>query len=284
MEFIRFCASDGVELTGVLCDGGKENIILHIHGWCGNFYENDFVHYLCKELPKKGISFCAINTRAHDYRCDLKIKNGDTVSSATGGGAVDDFNSSLVDIDSAIQYLKRLGYKRVIVQGHSTAVQRVLNYALKTKYPYIILLSGGDIHSEITKGNSNSAKAFAEAEKLIKKGKGKEYLKESLWGVNFTAEALINGFGANVDSDLFPIRTGVCNPKLNSYTGNVLQIIGNDDCYVKIYSNAQTAVDFFNKSFVNAKQKTILLEDTHSFEKNPKKLVAEISKWCAKLN
>ena len=283
MELVRFFANDGVELVGALYVGNKETAIIHLHGYCGNFYENPFVDVLGRELSKSGITFLAINTRAHDYRSDLKIKTEEGFKSATGGGAVDNFYDSEIDISSAVSYLKNQGYQRIIVQGHSTSAQKALNYALKFKHNDIILLSAGDIYSEITVSNKNSEAAFKEARKMISDGKGKEYMSEALWGVNHTAEALINGYGNNTDSDLFPIRTGKVNPKTLEFTGNVLNVLGTNDSYLQIYTTHQVAEPYFKEALKNANHKFILLDDTHAFTENPTKLASEIVDWCKTL-
>ena len=279
MDFLRFFTSDGVELTGVLYDGGKDTLIIHLHGWCGNFYENNFVQVLGNDFARNKISFFAVNTRAHDYRCDLKVKTKDGYTSVTGGGAVDDFYSAYIDIKSTVKYFEKLGYKRIIVQGHSTAAQKAMYYALKSKAKDVILLSAGDIYSEISVSNKNSKKVFAQARKLIKEGKPKEHLKEVLWGLNFTAEALINGYGDGMDCDLFPIRTGKPNAATCAYKGNVLNVLGDDDAYVKIYADAYIARDYFAKCFPKANYKFVMLKDGHSFANNPKKLAKTIIDW-----
>ena len=279
MEIVRFFAEDGVELVGALYHGSKDIAVIHLPGYCGNFYENPFVDVLGHELSKAGITFFAINTRAHDYRSDLKIKTDDGFKSATGGGAVDNFYDSEIDIGSAINYLKANGYKRIVVQGHSTSAQKALNYALKFKHKDIILLSAGDIYSEITVSNKNSEAAFEEARKMIAEGKGKEYMKEALWGVNHTAEALINGYGNDTDSDLFPIRTGKVNPKTLEFTGNVLNVLGTNDSYLQIYTTHQVAEPYFKEALKNANHKFVLLDDTHAFTENPNRLATEIIDW-----
>lgn len=284
MEFLRFFTSDGVELTGLLYDGGKDTVVIHLHGWVGNFYENEFVQVLGKELSKNSISFFAVNTRAHDYRCDLRVKTIDGYTSITGGGAVDDFYSAYIDIKSTVEYLKSLGYKRVIVQGHSTAAQKALYYAIKDNAKDVILLSAGDIYSEIAVSNKNSKEAFAEAYSQIASGNPKSYLKESLWGLNFTAEALVNGFGDGAPSDLFPIRTGKPNPIVQTFKNNVLNVLGDNDAYLEIYSNATVAEKYFAESFVNANYTFCLLHDGHSFAANPQKLAEVIINWCSKTN
>ena len=283
MEFLRFIAKDGVELTGQLYEGNKDMLVVHLHGWCGNFYENEFVQVVGRTLSENGVSFFALNSRAHDYKCDLRVKTKDGFTSKTGGGAVDDFYSSAIDLESTIKYFKKLGYKRIVLQGHSTAAQKVLYYAIEKKHKDIILLSAGDIHSEITKGNANSAKVFAEARKLVKAGKGDQYLKEPLWGLVFTAEALINGYGDNETCDYFPIRTGEHKKEVENYKGNVLNILGDQDSLMKLYCDTKEGAKYFKNSFSSANYKMVVLHDTHGFNKNPKRLASEITKWCTSL-
>ena len=63
VEFVRFKASDEVELQGWLTNVDGGSVVVHIHGMSGNGYENQFLDTLRETYAGKGISFFSIDTR-----------------------------------------------------------------------------------------------------------------------------------------------------------------------------------------------------------------------------
>ena len=56
LEFVRFKASDGVELQGWLNHKGGNKAVIHIHGMSGNGYENYFLDNLREMYGRNGYS------------------------------------------------------------------------------------------------------------------------------------------------------------------------------------------------------------------------------------
>lgn len=66
-KLLQITTADGLYLHGYYVPSkGKENALLHIHGFAGNFYENDFVHVLASELEYKKVAFLTVNTRGSE--------------------------------------------------------------------------------------------------------------------------------------------------------------------------------------------------------------------------
>ena len=82
----------------------KKNIVINIHGWAGNFYENIFVQEEALALNSCNISFLTFNNRGHDFKCYLSnSKNGNSI---VGGGLYEDASESKFDIEGAINFCK----------------------------------------------------------------------------------------------------------------------------------------------------------------------------------
>jgi pimeloyl-ACP methyl ester carboxylesterase len=91
----------------------KEPIIIHVHGFLGNFLEGS-QRFLPPILAKVGYSSLAINTRMANFGLFF------------GFGILDD---TVPQIDTAIVFLKGLGYKKIILSGYSLGGSVVLRYA-----------------------------------------------------------------------------------------------------------------------------------------------------------
>jgi pimeloyl-ACP methyl ester carboxylesterase len=91
----------------------KEPVIIHIHGFLGNFLEGS-QRYLPPLLAEAGYSSLSINTRMATFGLFF------------GYGIIDD---TIPQIDTAIVYLKNTGYSRIILSGYSLGSSIVLRYA-----------------------------------------------------------------------------------------------------------------------------------------------------------
>jgi pimeloyl-ACP methyl ester carboxylesterase len=91
----------------------KEPVIIHIHGFLGNFLEGS-QRYLPPMLAEAGYSSLSINTRMATFGLFF------------GYGIIDD---TIPQIDTAITYLKNMGYSRIILSGYSLGSSIVLRYA-----------------------------------------------------------------------------------------------------------------------------------------------------------
>jgi pimeloyl-ACP methyl ester carboxylesterase len=91
----------------------KEPIIIHVHGFLGNFLDGS-QRFLPPILAKAGYSSLAINTRMANFGLFF------------GYGILED---TVPQIDTTIVFLKELGYKKIILSGYSLGGCIVLRYA-----------------------------------------------------------------------------------------------------------------------------------------------------------
>jgi len=91
----------------------KEPVIIHIHGFLGNFLEGS-QRFLPPILAEAGYSSLSMNTRMATFGLFF------------GYGIIDD---TVPQIDAAIVYLKNMGYSKIILSGYSLGSSIVLRYA-----------------------------------------------------------------------------------------------------------------------------------------------------------
>lgn len=146
-RLVAFDNKKNLELIGLIfeADGGdKENIIIHVHGNYGNFYNNKFIWKMSEKYLNCGVSFLTFNLSAHDGLCEGYRKGIlDYV-----GGAVSDYSESILDIEAAVDFVKKVGYKKVTLQGHSLGCDKILEYVLNhNDIEKVILLSPVDSYA-----------------------------------------------------------------------------------------------------------------------------------------
>lgn len=179
VDFVRFKASDDVELQGWLNNEESDIAVVHIHGMSGNGYENYFLDSLRAMYAKHDISLFTIDSRGRGIISDFR--QGDGWKHA--GSCFEIFEESAHDIRGAIDYLKSLGKTRFILQGHSLGCTKVVNFVLNEDVDDIekvVLLAPTDMT-----GWANTEPMHAEylskAKQLLSEGKGEELVDAQCW-------------------------------------------------------------------------------------------------------
>src|SRR5688572_30243851 len=122
-ELVSFRNPENYLLDGILYDvENSEKTVIHIHGSYGNFYQNAFIRYLAKTYNESGYNFLSFNLRAHDGFAEgyQNVEDFEYV-----GGAVSEFNTYLLDIDGAVNFVGTFS-KKIILQGHSMGCDRAI--------------------------------------------------------------------------------------------------------------------------------------------------------------
>ena len=91
----------------------KEPIIIHVHGFLGNFLDGS-QRFLPPILAKAGYSSIAINTRMANFGLFF------------GYGILED---TIPQIDGVVSYLENEGYTKIIISGYSLGGSVVLKYS-----------------------------------------------------------------------------------------------------------------------------------------------------------
>lgn len=179
VDFIRFKATDDVELQGWLNNENGDVAVVHIHGMSGNGYENYFLDDLREMYAKHCISLFTVDTRGRGITSDFR--QGDGWKHA--GSCFEIFEESVNDIQGAIDYLKTLGKTKFILQGHSLGCTKVVNFVIEqatTGIEKIVLLAPTDI-AGWAEHNPSNQEHLSRAKQLIAEGKGEELVDAQCW-------------------------------------------------------------------------------------------------------
>lgn len=208
LKFVRFKATDNVELQGWLNNESSDLAVIHIHGMSGNGYENYFLDNLRNLYAENNISLFAIDSRGHGIISDFRQNDG----WKHGGSCFEIFDDSVHDIRGAIEYLKSVGKTRFILQGHSLGCTKVVNFVLNedvTGIEKIILLAPTDMAGWANTDSKNQ-EYLTKAKQLISEGKGEELVASQCWLDNtpISAQTYPSICEAGSSADIYGEREG----------------------------------------------------------------------------
>lgn len=136
VEFINDSyTEDGLRLPMIHFGVSEKNIcVVFIHGMCQTIIDNYFATVCGNILSKNNIGFLYEHNRGHSIENDILMKDG---SYKRCGCMYEIFEDSILDIDLAIKKAKDLGYKKIILMGHSFGCNKLIYYYYK-KQPEIL--------------------------------------------------------------------------------------------------------------------------------------------------
>ena len=200
-----FKAEDGLELFGILNlpdNYSTEEIVISIHGQaskCTNGREREF----SKTFAESGIPYFCFNNRGSEIYTRLKRKVDGKKKSFKFGSMYEKLSEAPFDILGAIKFLKKYGFKKFYLMGHSLGCTKILyfyNQLIKSNSPLlkqikaVILLSPVDIQGYYFSKNPKALKkSFSLANKFVKRGKLEE-LVDSDSGFKIAAQSFLQYF------------------------------------------------------------------------------------------
>ncbi len=169
-ELITFFTDDQMPLHGFLVRRKSKKCMIIIHGMGGNFYSSQRLPYFAEAF--KEFSVFSINTRGHDDVSSTKRVNG-TKHIRTGTGT-ERFEESILDISAAIRIMWRMGFRKIVLIGHSTGCQKILYYQYKRndrRVKALVLLGPADDYSLGIADKKKFRKTMSIVHDLQRKGK-----------------------------------------------------------------------------------------------------------------
>lgn len=188
VKFRYVRTEDDLRLMGVEYTPDKKDLcVLFVHGMSGNFIENYFASVMGEELAKENIGFLYSHNRGYNHINDIatsELQEKGGYKSVRVGAMYEIFTDCLKDIEVWMQECRKLGYKRIILAGHSLGAPKVLYYLSQIKVgdlAGVILLSPGDMVGLIKKYQLNSEELYREARENTANGKPGQLLNSQIW-------------------------------------------------------------------------------------------------------
>ena len=285
---------DDLRLMGVYYKG-KDTCVIGVHGMSGNFIENYFANVLGEKLTAKGYGFIYGHNRGYCHVNDIvkkPVKSEDNGWNYTRvGEAYELFEDSLKDVAAWVEKARELGYKKVILLGHSLGCNKTIYYLYKnpdTDIIGVILASPPDMVGlvELEKYQPDHQRLLQQARELVKVGKPREILDGKIWDwYEISAQTYLSLFGQGGPVDNLPVlRNPEIFEQLATIKQPILGIIGeHDDIEIRnlkddielIKSKATATADFQIKFIVGG---------NHNYENREDFFVDAIIDWIENLD
>ncbi len=127
-------------------DVAKPIAVIWMHGWGVNFYSPTYVA-ISRALAKRGYTTITGNTRMHDlgnveaWRGEKRIR---------GGGYWGVASEEMRDLAAWIEFAEGLGFKKVVLVGHSAGATAVRSYQAQTQDTRVVgvVLASGTVRAD----------------------------------------------------------------------------------------------------------------------------------------
>lgn len=176
MRIISVPTKRGLVLRTVMYEAEKaDTVLILMSGICSNIFNNQLLQTTGEVLSQNGISYIA--GQAMDAFSVLHYSNIVTKTQELKGVALDDFSVINEDIQSYIDYAESLGYKNIILGGHSLGSNRVIHYLSQKpseSVKYFILSGPVDLTDMLNV--MTKPEEFELAKKLVSQNRGDEIL------------------------------------------------------------------------------------------------------------
>lgn len=199
MEIIKAVAKRGLELRGAIYgDTSNDTALVMLTGICSNIFQNDLLDSTGKLLSKTGIT--TIIGHAHDSFSCFAYTDHSIGKQRHTGVFRDEFPMVFEDVETWVLKAKELGFKKIILGGHSLGSNKIINYLGNTSddfIDYFIVSSPIDIMHwwEVM---PNIDKCFEMANEFVKAGKGEDILPFLFGGFSpMTANTVLGFYNAD---------------------------------------------------------------------------------------
>ena len=279
IDLLYECTEDNLMLQGTYFDSGSKDIcILFIHGQAQSILCNRFAYKWGKYFSSNGISFLYGHNRGYDYINCMFDGNGKVLYS---GASFEIFEDSKKDIQVWVNKIKSLGYKKIILLGHSLGCNKTLYYLTENQdnIDGVIFASIPDMVGITKLEEKNFGKLYNESMDIIKSGKN-ELLSELVCGTDYmSAKTFIDQTTEDSPIDNFPIeRNPIVFGQLSKIKIPVLSFCGTNEypTYLK--------QELIKEKAINCRDYTFkIIEDTNHFYKNKEDEVSKmIKEWIDK--
>lgn len=285
----QITTKDGITLDGAVADAkGKKRVgILFVPGLTSNFsHARALWRGLAAAGKNRGIGVAAFNTRGHDIMAGYRRKRPGEKRGryVMLGAAFENFKDCIYDIRAGVRFLKKRGYRTIILAGHSTGSQKSLYYLSQTRDRNVkgLVLAGpvSDISVRRRELGHGFTKNIAAAKRFMKRSGGRTLLPPSITKEFLSAQRYVSLFSPGSPEDVFPYY----NPKaewtaLRRIKTPTLVIFGGKDEYLD-RSAKETVKTFLAHAPARSRLVTAVIKSAgHNFRGKEKDFANAIIKW-----
>lgn len=204
-RLVSFEATDGVRLSGALFEPRRHTrrAVIFLHGGGGaSVFDQRRTNILGSELARAGVAYLAFDNRGSQLV--RRLRKGK--KSIFGGMAHERIRDAIRDIDGAVRFLRKRGYRDLTLIGHSTGANKIAaydHYRRRNPIRRYVLLGGGDdtglLYQQL--GSRRFRSALDRAKKLRKSD---ELVPRSLSSLPLSWRSFYDTANPDGDYNVFP--------------------------------------------------------------------------------
>ncbi len=278
-ELVKFTTKDGLRLDGFLLRSRSRNrkVILNVFGMTSNFFSSERYRALYSVAKGGNVDIFLANNRGMGSVNSFHTTGKDRRYIGT---AREKFEDCLFDIEGAIRFLSRLGYRSIILQGQSTGCQKVTYYCSKRKdrkVRGVILLAPVDDYNVARQElKDRFPLAVRIAKDMVRRGRGDELASGGIY--YYTARRFLSyAEPRNVEARLFNYDSDL--EEFGRIRQPILAVFGSKEehrtkpvrKYMSILESKTVSADFEWKIIAGA---------DHSFHRKEKELARITLNWA----
>ena len=283
VEIVKFKATDGINLDGILnkCGTESKKILIQIHGMTSNCFK-DRDKTIAKKVNEIGIDVLDFNNRGSDVVRYIKNDNVTLLS----GMAYEKVEDCYFDVVGAIEFALSLGYEEIYLQGHSLGSTKVVytynklqkeNSKLLNNIKGVILLSLVDITGLI---KSDARDEFIKiAEEKANRGELMDLMPFKCFIHPISVKSFLQYTKHNENFDFARYSKSDDNFEvLNSIKCPIFMRWGNVNELIK--QDAKDLAEFMNKKITNSNKNISYINGAdHSYHGKTEQLAEEIKQF-----
>lgn len=136
MDIIRVKTERGLELKGAMYGNtSMDSVVIIMSGICSNVFQNDLLPATGELLSKNNIS-CIIGHAMDAFSC-FAYSDFSIGKQRNTGVVFDDFSLVYEDVESYVKYARELGFKKIILAGHSLGSNKIIHYLGNTSDNFV---------------------------------------------------------------------------------------------------------------------------------------------------
>ena len=281
---------DGIPLEGLLFEPVKKTLTVAVwfQGLSGRLSSApQRTNELARILNGRGIALAAFDARGAGLITSFRKGKGKKKKWIIAGTSMEKFEHCVLDIRAVVGFLRKKGYRKIFLVGHSTGANKIAFYYGKTHDRAVngLALLGplSDFLGWKTSLKKNYRRALGTAREMMKKGKGNALLPFLLAnGSYWSAARFWSNARAGSNEDAFPYYDP--KKKLNWAARlkiPVLVLIGGKDQYAD--RPISDIIDFFQaripKEYFSG---GVIKNADHGFAGKEDEMAKVVAKWIAK--
>ena len=291
MEFILGQTGDGLKLKGVHWTSDIKDIcIVFTPGMTGNIIEDNYPQIWGEYFSKNKIGFLYGHNRGYSHINEIEVLNKITneIEYKKFGTVYEKFEDSYYDVDLWINKAKSLGYKRIILLGHSLGCNKNVYFLNKENNELVkglILASPPDIVGMMKnkKFQPNYKILLKEAKELEMKHSNR-LMRNLTWDwYNLSSTTFLNMIEDESLIDIFPL---IRNPEkfkiFEKVKLPILCFLAEDD---NIIESPKKDLDLLKKKALNCNsfESKIFKDTDHCYENKELEVAETILNWIKKI-